>query len=135
MTSNLPTFQQFHERIVSDSFPQRLTDEDAFLVFAILHSYVIVLAGSFINDAPQCDKIYATTQRGAADALAALWRGTDDERRDYTHWYWKWNTDWDAYRHLEALSPQEKARMHVLKQRIEEHPYIARLVPEDDDPL
>ena len=133
MTSNLPTFQQFHERIVTDTFPERLSDDDAFLVFAILHTYVTVLAGPIISDAPQCDKIYGMTQRGAADALAALWRGTDDERGHYTHWYWKWNTDWDAYRHLEALSPEEKARMRVLKQRIEEHPYIAQFALEDDD--
>src|SRR5262245_47029139 len=99
MTADAPSFQQFHERIIADSFPQRLTDDDAFLVFAILHSYIIVLTSPILGDAPDCYKIYATTQRGAADALAALWRGTADERAHYTHWYWKWNTDWDSYRH------------------------------------
>jgi hypothetical protein len=137
MAPNLPTLQQFHERIITDSFPQRLSDDDAFLVFAILHTYVTILSGPIISDAPQCDKIYGTTQHGAADALAALWRGSNDPRGDATHWYWKWNTDRDAYRHLEALSPGEKARMRVLKKRIEQHPYIAQFVLEedDDDPL
>jgi hypothetical protein len=135
LTANAPTFQQFHERIIADSFPERLTDDDAFLVFAILHSYIIVLTGPVLSDAPDCHKILAATQWGAADALAVLWRGTTDERAHSSHWYWMWNTDWDGYRHLENLSPEEKVRMRSLKHRIEEHPFIEQLVPEDDDPL
>jgi hypothetical protein len=135
MTAHMPTFQQFHERLIADTFPQRLTDDDAFFVFAILHSYVTFLTGPVLSDAPECQKLFATTQRGAAEALTVLWHGSDDERAQSSYWYWKWNTDWEGYSHLENLSPLEKARMRNLKQRIEEHPFVARLEPEDDDPL
>jgi hypothetical protein len=62
--------------------------------------------------------------------LAGLWDETGDSRAQYTHWYWKWNTEW-SYQRVESLSGQELQRFNEIKRTIEAHPAIQALVPED----
>ena len=125
-------------RILRDTFRSDLNDLDVFLLFSIFHLYQIELAGAFLTDRPHLkggDLIHADTQRGCSSAMASIWANSDDERSDYAYWYWRWNADWGSYARLENLSDGEKERLRWLMGRLETHPFVRRLVPEDFDLL
>lgn len=121
---------ELHERIVRDTFPDGLSGADALLVFSILHSYQVELAGPVLTDRP-CGAgslVPAGTQRECGSAIAGLWAGTEDRRAGYEHWYFEWNSRVGSpERHTAA----ERIRMRDLVRQIEGHPFVARLVPED----
>lgn len=124
------TYKSFHEQLVADVFPERLSDADAMLLFALLHTHQIELVGAVVLDAPDTLVFSAITQRCCSECLAHLWRGTKDSRGQYTHWYWKWNTEWSCDR-IDALSGSELQRFREIRLAIEAHPAIASVVPED----
>src|SRR4051812_48069634 len=106
------TIDDLHGRLLRDTFGRDLDDRDAFLLFTLFHHYQIELAGPVLADRPSMgagDRVHADTQRGCAEALASLWAGCDDERADYTYWYWRWNDEWGSYGHAEDLSAEEVA--------------------------
>ena len=124
---------QFHDRIVCDSFPKGLGDEASMLVFGILHRYQIELAGPVLSDCPNLtagSRMAPLTQRDCGQALAAMWAGTDDERASYMFWYHRWQ-EWGTDARLEKLTAEQRARMRKLMDRLGSHPFVARLVPED----
>ncbi len=126
----------FHARIIRDTFGTNLSDENAMLLFSILHSYQIVITGPVLSDCPSSDagsSIPAITQRHCGEALAALWAGTGDSRADYMYWYYRWQK-WGSYSRFGELTPDERARMRQMIQQMEHHPFISRFVPEDFDP-
>lgn len=132
------TIEDFTGRLLRDTFGCDLSDRDAFLLFAILHYYQIELSGAVITNRPNLttgDRLHADTQRGCAEALASLWRGSGDERCDYAHWYWRWNTDWGAEGHAENLSVDERTRLGELMAMLKRHPFVRDLVAEDCDLL
>jgi hypothetical protein len=113
---------RYRERLVLETFQGPLPDEDALLLMTLLHMYRIVLAPRVSGDRPLSSRLDGATQRRTALAVAALWRERRDERSDYFDWYWKWNTEWGGYQHLENLSLHEIDRLNALKQRLEGHP-------------
>jgi hypothetical protein len=127
------TPNRHRERLVLETFQGPLPDEDALLLMTLLHMYRIVLAAGVCGGRPLVSQLDGATQRRAALAVAALWRESRDERSDYFHWYWKWNTEWGGYQHLENLSLHEMDRLLQLKQRLEGHPHVRRLEPEEQD--
>ncbi|MCH7725387.1 MAG: hypothetical protein IH991_02725 [Planctomycetes bacterium] len=58
-------------------------------------------------------------------------RKVDEDRRNYTHWYDKWNTEWSEER-VESLAGQELERLHEIKHKVETHPAIESIEPEYD---
>jgi len=119
-----PTAQEFHRRLLKDVFSGPVSDTDAMLLFHLLHNYEIHLPENTIEN---WDKtfILALTQRGAADAIAGLWADSDDPRNDYTHWYGEWQ------RQDETLTEEHQERLVVLKQKIENHPWVTEMTLEE----
>jgi hypothetical protein len=76
------TIYKLHKRLVRDTFGQHLSDQDAFLVFLLFHSYRIVLSGPILTDRPGVQQVAAATQPWVSEALASAWTGTQDERAD-----------------------------------------------------
>lgn len=125
------TIGYLHSRLLVDVFGRPLDDRDAFLVFALFHSYRVVLRGPVLKDRKGCLVCAAITQRHAASALTALWWGTSKPGAHYTHWYWRWNGEWGSYGHAENLSPEESERFEELKLLLECHPFVSRFELED----
>jgi hypothetical protein len=125
------TQDSFHTTLVRDVFPKRLNSADSMLLFALLHTHQVNLVGAVVSDAPSIRSFAAITQRHCAECLAYLWRGTNDDRASYTHWYWAWNTDW-SYERIDSLSGAELQRFIEIKRIVESHPAIESLTPEDD---
>jgi hypothetical protein len=111
---NRTTIRQFHARVLRDTFGGPVDDRDAFLLFMLFHLSRVELTGPVLSDRPVCTDIAAITQRHCGAALAALWRGRDDPRADYMHWYWRWNAEWQSYAHADNLNEDEAARLRVL---------------------
>jgi hypothetical protein len=131
MRQQAPTLNSFHNRLIEECFSTEISDSEAFLLFVILHNYVICFPGGLLRDAPHLTQLLAETQRGASEALAYLWRNTKDERRDYAYWYWRWNTDWKSYAHAENLSFDEQQTLNKLLAKLREHPWVVDLYEED----
>jgi hypothetical protein len=129
------TIYELHARLLRDTFLGGLTDEDAFLVFALLHCYAIELTGPILSDRPDVREVSADTQRGVSEALTALWTDPSDPRVSAAYWYHRWNDDWRGYGHLERLTDQERVRLRELKLQLEQHPFVKQLKPDDWDPL
>lgn len=128
------TIYDFHGRLLRDTFGPNIGDQDAFLLFTLFHEYQIVLAGRVLIDRPQLaegSSIAAITQRGCAEALASVWAGSDDDRANYTYWYYRWNGEWGSYQHASNLSEAESARLAELAAQLNEHPFVKEFVPED----
>ena len=125
----------FHARVVCDTFPKGLSEPGSLLLFSILHAYQVEVSGPVLSDCPAVGAgslIPAITQRHCGAVVAALWPG-DDSRGEYTYWYQRWQ-EWGSYPRFEQLTPPERARMRWLINRLERHPFVTRLVPEDFDP-
>jgi hypothetical protein len=60
-----------HCRLLRDAFDTSLGDHDAFLVFLLLHSFTLVLAGPIIEGRPDVEAVSAVTSRSASEALAS----------------------------------------------------------------
>jgi hypothetical protein len=118
-------------QLVRDTFGRHLSDEDAFLVFTLLHTHRVLLCGPVLTDRPGVLEVTADTQRGVAGALASAWAGTADERADLYYWYFRWNGEWGSYEHANQLSPAERERLGQLRAEFERHPFVSRLEPED----
>jgi hypothetical protein len=125
------TIYDLHGRLVRDTFGPRLSDQDAFLVFVLFHSYRIVLSSPILADRAGVLEVAAHTQRGVSEALASAWVGTQDERADPYFWYYRWNGAWGSYHHAERLSSTEWDRLKELRARLEQHPWVLRLELED----
>jgi hypothetical protein len=65
------------------------------------------------------------------DRDAFLWKGADDGRADYAHWYHRWNSDWGSYEAAENLSAVDRTRLRELMAMLGRHPFVNRFVPED----
>ncbi|MDX2242408.1 MAG: hypothetical protein NW224_17115 [Leptolyngbyaceae cyanobacterium bins.302] len=128
-------FNDHYEQVIVETFLESdLSDNDYFLLFCLLHEYEFRQTSNV--------KVYGLTQRGASAILAALWSATHfkdeipDKKKnpesDYTHWYWKWNTDWGQYEHSKNLNAAEIASLDKLKSQILEHGLI-KLILKDDD--
>ena len=131
-----PTLNQFHEQLVREAIPDRLSDEDVMLLFTILHLNEIEIHPGVVRDlSDDCRTISAITQRDAGEVVASLFKQhgkkADDHRTHYTHWYWLWNGDWGAYGHAENLSAAEQARMQELREQLLAHPWVVDLREED----
>jgi hypothetical protein len=115
------TINTFHGRLIQACFSPDISDEEAFLVFIILHLYAIQIPEGLLRDRPKITELAALTQRGASESLAQLWHGTNDERSHYSYWYWRWNGEWGAYGLAENLSQNQK----------EAHSWVVDLHEED----
>jgi hypothetical protein len=64
--------QRFHPQVICDTFDWRLSDDDALLVFALLHFCRVDIVPGSLEDNPACASIAAITQRHAGEVLASL---------------------------------------------------------------
>lgn len=128
-------FSTLYEQVLFETFSASdLSDIDYFLLFSLLHEYEF-------REAPGV-KSFGLTQREASETLAALWSATHlkeelpDKKKNpeshYTHWYWKWNTEWGQYKHSKNLTAAEVARFDQLKKQILEHGAFKLIQKEDD---
>ena len=120
----------FHERIVLETFPDGISEEDAFYLFALFHTWKLRLAGPVILDEPELRELQPLSQKNAACALALLWP-KDDRRSHYEYWYWMWNCDWNGYEHLLMLSDAEKSALQQMKSKLEGHFLVREFVSEE----
>jgi hypothetical protein len=125
------TIYKLHGLLIRETFGGEFSDQDAFLIFVLFHSYRIELSSAVLSDRPGVTDVAALTQRDVSSALASAWRGTSDERADPYFWYFRWNKEWGSYGHAENLSAEEQTRLDQLKGRLEEHPFVSQLVSED----
>src|SRR5262245_49611060 len=128
------TILGLHGRLLRDTFGCNISDQDAFLLFTLFHMFQVELAGPVLTDRRQLgagSRVCAITQRHCSQALASVWRGSGDPRGHYTYWYLRWNGEWGSYGHAENLSEEEQIRLRELTEKLEAHPFVRRLIPED----
>jgi len=126
------TIGPFHKKLVKDVFQEHLSDEDAMLLFWLLHSCEITVVPGVLHETSHA-VAEATTQREAAEVVASIYgfAKDGDYRADRYHWYNVWNGDWGSYGHGENLSEAETIRLDCLKRRLESHRWVCGIREED----
>ena len=120
--------QRSHSALARDVFGEPLTEPEALCLMLILHACRIVLSeeAQLKNGARGFEGI---TSRHAAEVVASLF--LSDPLRNYVHWYWKWNAEWDANRLLDNRPPELLPTLLTVRARLESHPWVARVENED----
>jgi hypothetical protein len=125
----------FHRRLLTEVFPDRLTDRDALLIMAILHSCRIQLSSPLLEGHPDLTFLEGITVNHAAEAISSLWKGTKDPRNNRLYWSLMWNGPWKGYARLEQVSSEDAIRSQELKAFLEHHPAVKQIIPEDWNPF
>jgi hypothetical protein len=119
------TRERFHVTLVKETFKQRLSDEEALSLMAVLHLYKLGFRAGTLSDAPDASEFAALTQRSAAAVIASLWPETK-ERSQPSHWYWAWHSG-KYYECLEEFSAEQREKIEQMKSLLETHPTITAL--------
>jgi hypothetical protein len=131
MQQKVLTSDNFHNLLIEECFSTDISDEEAFLLFVVLHLYAIRIPEGLLSDRPESTKWHGLTQRGASASLAYLWRNTNDERREDMYWYWRWNKEWNEYAHAENLSQAEQEALSKIISKLCEHPWVVNIFEDD----
>lgn len=124
----LVTARNFHKNLIQSLFAKRPSDEEALCVMLILHSCSIRLTKLVQVDGNVLG-FAAITSRHAAEVIASLFNAGKES--SYTHWYFRWNEDWQAYSILESPPKNLAEPLARIRDMIEAHPWVDRLVPDD----
>lgn len=133
-TVGLPT-NSIYENIYRRSFStHNLSGEDHFLLFYLLHNYSIELKSpGLVSDAPTKTRLRPLTQRGCSSILSLLWMDAypvapkKSEEATESHWYWKWNSDWNGELRTGNLSAGEQKRLHELIDVLLQNELVAKV--------
>lgn len=127
MKPNIST-NAFHAALIKELFHQPLTQEEVFCLMLLLHACPLRLT----DDAEVTGQVKGfaeITSRHAAEVVSKLF--TSGAESDYTYWYWHWNGDWNPYDILASPPDQLLPTLRRIRETIESHPWIEKIVDED----
>ena len=121
------------EELLQNTIQGGLTEEDALLWMALLHTHEIHLLPGTLDDLSDRNALVlpAETQRGAATLIAALWRKrSDPQRTNYVYWYGEYNRR-TPYELLSDASPPHHERIQQLRETLARDRRVVDIRPED----
>ncbi len=110
-----------------------LTEEDALLWMALLHTHEICLRPGSLDDGSDQDVqvLPADTQRGAAAAIAALWGERSNGRRtSYVYWYGEYSRR-TPYEDFSDIPGPHRERIRQLRDALTSDDRVLEIRPED----
>jgi len=129
------TYQDFHGRLLRDTFGRNIADRDAPLLFTIFHYFRVELSRPQVLTEyaarPEANHLIVFNPldlRRCGEALASVWAGDIDVRAEPSHWFFRWRDEWGGYLRVKNLSPEDVARLRELIGQLERHPFVKRLV-------
>ncbi|MES1200513.1 MAG: hypothetical protein ABUS57_03580 [Pseudomonadota bacterium] len=123
------TFDQFPSECAKFLLGNAPADSDAMAVVLLLHTHSVTAHCRFA-DRPNATGFDAITQRDAASAVASAWLDRRSEKADYRCWYFRFNTE-TPFEIVADMAPEWAARVEQMRKRLEEHPLVAKVEPED----
>lgn len=126
------TKESFHERLVRSALRDALSDDDAMLLFCLLHTCEIEVELGVLSESTRT-VVAPITQRHASEVIASLYgrKKRDEYRANPAHWYWQWNGEWGGYDHAEQLSENESKRLQELRSQLQVHPWVYEIRDEN----
>jgi hypothetical protein len=121
------------EELLRNAIRGGLTEEDALLWMALLHTHEIHLRPGTVEDLKGngTQVLAADTQRGAAEVVAALWRKrSDSERSNYTYWYVEYNRRLH-YEVFEDVPPPHRERIRQFREALTRDDRVLAVRPEN----
>jgi hypothetical protein len=121
------------EELLRNAICGGLSEEDALLWMALLHTHEIHLQPGTLEDLNGENVVVLSpdTQRGAAAVIAALWRKRSDPvRTDYGYWYHEYGMR-TPYELFEDAPPLRQERMGQFRQALERDERVVAVRPED----
>lgn len=114
-----------HEELLRAVVQPPLSEEDALLWMALLHTHRVRLrpkaGGTAANGGAPV--LAALTQRGAAEAVAALWPDRADERAGSPYWYFQYNSR-TPYETLSQVPRELLPRLLEFRDRLASEPRV-----------
>jgi hypothetical protein len=121
--------------LLKELFINRLTDDDAMFLMAILHSCQIQLSAAILEGHPDLTIMEPITVNHAAEIISSLWKGIRDPRNNPLFWSEMWNGSWRGYARLEHVLSHEATRSQELRKLLESHSVVREVVPADWNPF
>lgn len=126
------TTDDAHAILAGEALARPLTEDDTLALMILLHTHRILFRAPILEDRPGVMGMDAITQRDVADVAARLWPDrADTAPTDYRHWYWLFNTH-TPYEVVEDIPRDWARRVERLRSRLERHPQVAAVQPEED---
>jgi hypothetical protein len=110
-----------------------LTEEDALLWMALLHTHEIHLPPGTLEDLNGRDAVVlpAETRRGAAGVMAALWRKRSDPlRTNYLYWYNEYGRR-TPYELFDNAPPPHQERIRQFRDALARDRRVLEIRPEE----
>jgi hypothetical protein len=121
------------EELLRDAIPDGLSEEDALLWMALLHTHEIHLRSGTLEDLNGGGGVVlpADTRRGVAAVIAALWRKRSDPvRTDYVYWYNEYGRR-TPYELFDDAPPAHQVRIRQLREALTHDERVVAVQPED----
>jgi hypothetical protein len=121
------------EELLRNAIRGGLSEEDALLWMALLHTHEIHLQPGTLEDLKGDPIVILSpdTQRGAAAVIAALWRKhSDPVRTDYTYWYFEYGMR-TPYELFDDAPPAHQERIRQLREALTHDKRVVAVRPED----
>ena len=133
MTRTL-TRDTLHRDLLRGAAAEGLTESDALLWMALLHTHQIQLHPGAVSSANgELLRFAALTQRHAAEIIAELWAAQHperDARAAYGYWYGEYNRK-APFEVFEDIPQALRARLTELRDAMARDPRVASVTPED----
>ena len=133
MTRTL-TRDTLHRDLLRGAAAEGLTESDALLWMALLHTHQIQLHPGAVSSANgELLRFAALTQRHAAEIIAELWAAQHperDARAAYGYWYGEYNRK-TPFEVFEDIPQALRARLTELRDALARDPRVASVTPED----
>jgi hypothetical protein len=127
----MTTINTFHAELAGDLLGWSLRDEDALAVMILFHTHRIHLKTAILEDRPGILEVAAITQRHAAQSVASAWCDrSDDRRRSYEYWYFRYNSE-TPYEVMSDIPSNWQSQIEELKTQLTGHPAVKKVEPED----
>ena len=121
------------EELLRNAIPDGLSEEDALLWMALLHTHEIHLRPGTLEELDSSNVVVlpADTQRGVASVIAALWRKRSDPvRTNYVYWYNEYVRR-TPYELFDSAPPAHKERIRQFREALTHDERVVAVQPED----
>jgi hypothetical protein len=127
------TKETVREELLRNAIRGALSEEDALLWMALLHTHVLHLMPGTLEDLDSSDGVVlpSDTRRGVAAVIAALWRQrADPQRTNYSYWYNQYGLR-TPYEMFESIPPAHQERIRQLREILMRDERVIAVRPED----
>jgi hypothetical protein len=121
------------EELLRSAIQGGLSEEDALLWMALLHTHEIHLRPGALDDLDDANGVVlpSDTRRGVAAVIAALWRKhADPLRTGYVYWYNAYGQR-TPYEMFESAPPAHQERIRQFRELLERDERVSEIRPEE----